>query len=133
MQIVRHDCGLMNVLCTSCQSFNFIYEATTNKRNLAYRRFTKCCQKGKVVLPNLGPTPAFIQQMLMENSDFGRNFRDNIIHYNLSIAFASRQAELDIPPGFGPYCMRFHGSVYHRLDHSYLNQTNSQDMLSFTY
>jgi hypothetical protein len=49
-QIVQHDCGQMNFICTSCQSYNFIDEATTNERNSINRRFTKCCQKGKVVL-----------------------------------------------------------------------------------
>ncbi len=38
----------------------------------------------------------------------GRNFRENIRSYNSTFEFASMRAQIDLPPGFGPYCFRIH-------------------------
>ena len=39
---------------------------------------------------------------------------DNIRAYNSSMAFASFAANIEHPPGRGPYCFRIHGAIYHR-------------------
>ena len=44
-----------------------------------------------------------------------RNFRENMRSYNSALAFASMGAQIDLPPGFGPYCFRIHGQIYHRI------------------
>ncbi|XP_057381786.1 uncharacterized protein LOC130704351 [Daphnia carinata] len=36
-----------------------------------------------------------------------------IRNYNNALAFASMGAQIDSPPGRGPYCFRIHGQIYH--------------------
>ena len=43
-----------------------------------------------------------------------REFLNNIRSYNAAFAFASLGAQMAPPPGFGPYCFRIHGQIYHR-------------------
>lgn len=47
----QHTCGPLDVECEFCHSLNFIAEKPQD------RVFTKCCQKGKVILPDLKPYP----------------------------------------------------------------------------
>ena len=68
-------------------------------------------------MPPLGPAPPLLERLLADTTprSVGRNYQENIINYNASLAFASRQANYDKPPWRGPYCMRIHGQVhYHR-------------------
>ncbi|XP_018494091.1 uncharacterized protein LOC108863899, partial [Galendromus occidentalis] len=44
-----------------------------------------------------------------------KNFRLHIRNYNNALAMASMAAHVDIPQGFGPYCFRVHGQVYHTI------------------
>ena len=53
--------------------------------------------------------------MLTRNHQWSANYRDNIIHYNACLAFASRQATHEQLPSRGAYCMRVHGQVHHRI------------------
>ena len=43
-----------------------------------------------------------------------KNFHDNIISINSALAFASMGANIAPPPGYGPYCFRINGKIYHR-------------------
>lgn len=66
-------------------------------------------------MPPIGPTPPLIVNLLTVNSPEGRNYKDYMLDYNASLAFASRQAHYDVLPGRSPYYMRLHGQVhYHR-------------------
>jgi len=49
-----------------------------------------------------------------------------------SLHFTWRQAELDILPGFGPYCMGIHGSVYHGL-RSLIHEPNNHPRYAQLY
>ncbi|UYV69181.1 hypothetical protein LAZ67_6002683 [Cordylochernes scorpioides] len=42
------------------------------------------------------------------------NFMENIRSVNSALAFASMGANLVPPPGYGPYCFRINGQIYHR-------------------
>lgn len=44
-----------------------------------------------------------------------KNFFDNIRSINNSLAFVSLGANIAPLPGSGPYCLRIHGGVYHRV------------------
>ncbi|MCP3668651.1 MAG: hypothetical protein GY696_40250, partial [Gammaproteobacteria bacterium] len=44
-----------------------------------------------------------------------KNLRDNIRSYNSALSFASFGAHIDLPPGFGPYCFKIHGGIYHQI------------------
>ncbi|UYV69336.1 hypothetical protein LAZ67_6003266 [Cordylochernes scorpioides] len=43
-----------------------------------------------------------------------KNFMENIRSVNSALAFASMGANLAPPPGYGPYCFRINGQIYHR-------------------
>ncbi|XP_053552307.1 uncharacterized protein LOC128643486 [Bombina bombina] len=42
------------------------------------------------------------------------NFMQNIRSINSALAFASMGANIAPPPGYGPYCFRINGQIYHR-------------------
>ena len=76
-------------------------------------KFTHCCEKGKVKLPDI-KIPSQIQNLLIGDDSSSKNFLDRIRQYNSAFAFASTGAQITAPPGRGPYCFRIHGQVYHR-------------------
>ncbi|XP_053566967.1 uncharacterized protein LOC128656828 [Bombina bombina] len=43
-----------------------------------------------------------------------KNFMQNIRSINSALAFASMGANIAPPPGYGPYCFRINGQIYHR-------------------
>ena len=52
---------------------------------------------------------------LFSRNDFqSRNFIENIRQYNSAMAFASFGAKLANHSGYGPYCFKIHGSIYHQ-------------------
>ncbi len=90
-----HDCGQMNIQCTSCGSYNFRDEMNISERE---NRFSMCCQKGKVHLHAV-QVPALISTMLQGQSIRDRNFQNRILNFNSALAFASRQATRRQFPG----------------------------------
>jgi hypothetical protein len=46
---------------------------------------------------------------------WSKNFLDHIVHYNACLGFASREANYEVLPGRGPFCMRLHGQVHHHI------------------
>ncbi len=82
----EHYLGAMDQICQFCGSLNFIDERTSGDTDL----FTMCCQKGKVSLPPLGPTHPLLYDLLTSKTPRADNFRNLIIDYNASLAFASR-------------------------------------------
>ena len=92
----EHFIGPMTNKCPHCQAARFPNEALI------------CCHNGKVMLP-VTDYPQELQQ-LFENQAFLKDIRI----YNNIFAFASLGAQISPPPGFGPYCFRIHGQIYHR-------------------
>ena len=91
-----HYIGPMSNECPYCRAYRFPNE----KLN--------CCHNGKVTLEN-NSYPESLRNLL-DN----RHFLEKIRAYNNVFAFASLGAQLVSPPGFGPYCFRIHGQIYHR-------------------
>ncbi|UYV67927.1 hypothetical protein LAZ67_5002522 [Cordylochernes scorpioides] len=82
--VVEHTCGLMS-----------------------------CCQKGKVVLPQ-NKYPILLEDLMKQRHRHSKYFLENIRSINSSFAFASMGAQVSPPPGYGPYCFRIQGQIYHR-------------------
>ena len=93
--------GAMDSQCSFCDAFQFRGESIN------------CCHSGKVSFPTLRPIPVTIYNLLTADTEEARHFREHIRLYNSSLAFASMGANLDVPPGHGPYCYRIHGQIYH--------------------
>ena len=102
--------GEMTSICVSCKSKNFAGEKPPDGK------FTACCHKGIVKLNPL-PTSDLIKKLLTGEHPHSTNFMENIRQYNSALAFASMGAQVKPPPGYGPYCFRIHGQIYHRASH----------------
>ena len=99
-------------MCFACGSKNFAAERT-GKSAKDMERFTHCCEKGKVKLPNIRASNQ-IENLMTGKDDSSGHFIAHIRKYNSALAFASMGAQIAPPPGRGPYCFRIHGQVYHR-------------------
>jgi hypothetical protein len=102
----------MSLACSCCGALHFPGEKSGSETQ---GRFSQCCQKGKIELCPLQQAPALLHDYLTGYDRVSMNYQENIIHYNASMAFASREAQLDEVPGRGPYCMRIHGNIYHKF------------------
>ena len=76
-----------------------------------------CCNRRRVKLEEcqkLCPYPDEMKYLLMGDHPNSSNFFEYIRRYNSAVGFASLGANTTPPPGYGPYCFRIHGAVYHR-------------------
>ncbi|XP_053568401.1 uncharacterized protein LOC128657987 [Bombina bombina] len=105
--VPMHTCGQLNVYCTFCMAKHFPEEQPSDKL------FNKCCNKGKITLPHIQISP-LIQQLMTGQHTHSNNFMQNIRSINSALAFASMGANIAPPPGYGPYCFRINGQIYHR-------------------
>ncbi|XP_053567008.1 LOW QUALITY PROTEIN: uncharacterized protein LOC128656868 [Bombina bombina] len=105
--VQMHTCGQLNVFCKFCMAKHFPEEQPSDKL------FNKCCNKGKITLPHIQISP-LIQQLMTGHHTHSKNFMQNIHSINSALAFASMGANIAPPPGYGPYCFRINGQIYHR-------------------
>jgi hypothetical protein len=105
--VIEHNCGNLDVVCNNCQAKHFPSEQPSDKL------FTQCCRKGKVMLEPIKVAP-LIQKLMSRNHEHSKNFHENIRSINSALAFASMGANIAPPPGYGPYCFRINGQIYHR-------------------
>ncbi|XP_021959696.1 uncharacterized protein LOC110855595 [Folsomia candida] len=106
-QFPLHNIGQFDVICNDCNAIHFENERAGDGK------FTVCCNKGKVKLPEI-QTNDYIKGLLTGTDPDSKHFFDNIRSYNSAFGFASVGAQIRAPPGFGPYCFRIHGQIYHR-------------------
>jgi hypothetical protein len=105
--VEMHNCGHLDKVCNFCQAKHFPAEQSRDKL------FTQCCQKGKVVLSPIRVSP-LIQKLMSRNHEHSKNFHDIVRSLNSALALASMGANIAPPPGYGPYCFRINGQIYHR-------------------
>ncbi|UYV72234.1 hypothetical protein LAZ67_9002265 [Cordylochernes scorpioides] len=107
-QIPLHFCGQLDQVCPKCRAKYFELEQTTYSKT-----FHKCCSKGKVELEPI-QTSELLESLMTGKHQLSKNFMENIRSVNSALAFASMGANLAPPPGYGPYCFRINGQIYHR-------------------
>jgi hypothetical protein len=105
---MEHFCGEMDAICEYCQAKHFRGERPPD------RKFTTCCQKGKVELAPFREYPLLLKNLLTGNHKKSANFLDHARSFNSAFGFASMGANLVSPRGTGPYCFKIHGQIYHR-------------------
>ena len=105
--VEKHSCGSMNENCEECDAKHFKKERPPDKK------FTTCCNKGKVILPPPKTCPVLLHNHLTNVDKRASNFMKCIRNYNSALAFASMGATISLPPGKVPYCFRIHGQVYY--------------------
>ncbi|CAF4463959.1 unnamed protein product [Rotaria sp. Silwood2] len=101
----------MDNLCRHCNALHFRGECASDRQD----EFKQCCHYGSIQLPELLPYSDEIKVLLQGTDIDSRNFRENIRSYNNARAFVSMGAQIDLPQGYGPYCFRIHGQIYHRI------------------
>ncbi|UYV73357.1 hypothetical protein LAZ67_10002836 [Cordylochernes scorpioides] len=106
-QIPLHLCGQLDQVCPKCRAKYFELEQTTYSKT-----FHKCCSKGKVELEPI-QTSELLESLMTGKHQLSKNFMENIRSVNSALAFASMGANLAPPPGYGPYCFRINGQIYH--------------------
>jgi len=105
--VLEYNCSNLNILCNFCNANFFAGEQPQDKL------FTQCCHKGKVVLEDIKVSP-LIQQLMTGHHEHAKKIMDNIRSINSALAFASMGENIAPPPGYGPYCFRINGQIYHR-------------------
>lgn len=101
--------GKMDQKCDFCSAKYFELERTKS-----IKRYNICRQYNKVKLNAFKDPPKLIVDLLSKKHKDSKHFRDLIPTFNNALAFASMLVNIDIPPGFGPYCFKIHGQIYHR-------------------
>ncbi|XP_053150109.1 uncharacterized protein LOC128344287 [Hemicordylus capensis] len=109
----EHNCGTLTESCHYCGALYWLDELNST------RKYTKCCHDGKVTLKELNEPPDLLKELLLTQSTEAKNYREHIREYNAALALASMGAEINTPPGRGPYCFRIHGQIYHKVSPLY--------------
>ena len=99
-------CGKMDQICGECDAAHF------KKERPADKKFSTCCSKGKVILPQSNECPELLLHLMSNSHPKSKHFMRKIRLYNSALAFASMGASIVTPPNRGPYCFRLHGQVY---------------------
>jgi len=119
--VLEHYCGKLEDQCYECKALHFTSESSNfktiydvNGGIARVKTFTKCCKNGQIKLDELPHYPEPFLTWMKNEDAMAKNFMENIRAVNSSFAFASMGANIKPPPGYGPYCFRIHGQIYHR-------------------
>lgn len=123
----RHDIGALDNECSHCGARHFRSERTRT----GDRHFTTCCNNGLTTVSGdrvLQPAPELLMSFLVDDSQDGRNFRNECRRYNSSLAFAAFSTDLNQRrlPGAGPRVFSVHGQVYHRITNDVVRNDDRQ-------
>jgi len=103
-----HSLGRLNHVCIGCGAAHFAGEKSG--REGAY---SMCCASNTINVHAFDRFPTLLRDLYTKDDDVAKRFRKNVRNYNSSLAMASMAAQIDTPQGYGPYCFRVHGQVYH--------------------
>lgn len=110
----RHDLGLMDKQCRSCNALHWMAEKTA-KSSATSPEFGACCNHGEVQIPLLEQPPPPLLQLYTGNDEQAKNFKEYIWQYNRALAFTSLGVQQDhsVNAGNGPPVFRIHGELCH--------------------
>ena len=86
----------------------------------------KCCNKGKVSLPDLNEFPQELRYLILRDSVQAKHFRTGIRVFRNCFALASLSANIGPPPGNGPSTFRICGQIVHRYGTLFPEQEQPQ-------
>lgn len=112
-----HWLGEMNYMCTYCHALHFSEERLANTRDRPTAEFSRCCGRGKVVIPAISGSFSELERWLTEDTAQAKAFRKNIRRYNNAFAFTSIGMRMDYRT-WGPrglYALRISGRISHSL------------------
>ena len=100
------------VTCPSCQAVVWTSEAVVQETRNTTRKFSICCQQGRVQLPPKRQPPSPLKELLDRPS-----FMLQIRVANGMLAFTSMGGQIDhtVTGTPGPFAFRLHGQTHHRI------------------
>uniref|UniRef100_A0A0D3BBU1 Helitron helicase-like domain-containing protein n=1 Tax=Brassica oleracea var. oleracea TaxID=109376 RepID=A0A0D3BBU1_BRAOL len=100
------------VTCPSCQAVVWTSEAVVQETRNTTRKFSICCQQGRVQLPPKRQPPSPLKELLDRPS-----FMLQIRVANGMLAFTSMGGQIDhtVTSTPGPFAFRLHGQTHHRI------------------
>ena len=112
------DVGCMNVQCQYCKADMFLEERTALSSTLN-PKFSMCCLKGQVKLPDESEPPQLIARLLCKYDSYSKLFLQYIRTFNNIFAFASFGTTVKLHPSVsnlapGPWHFGIGGVPYHR-------------------
>ncbi|XP_013745491.2 uncharacterized protein LOC106448109 [Brassica napus] len=98
--------------CPDCQAIVWNAEAVVQETRNSPRRFSICCQQGRVKLPPRRQPPSPLKELLQRSS-----FKIMIRVANGMLAFTSMGGQIDnsVTNTPGPFSFRLHGQTHHRI------------------
>lgn len=98
--------------CPDCQAIVWNAEAVVQETRNSPRRFSICCQQGRVKLPPRRQPPSPLKELLQKSS-----FKIMIRVANGMLAFTSMGGQIDnsVTNTPGPFSFRLHGQTHHRI------------------
>jgi len=63
--------------------------------------------------------PNEIFDLFVGENDESKHFREHVRQYNSAMSFVSFGSHITLPSGYGPYCFKIHGDIYHRISSLY--------------
>ncbi|CAF0883254.1 unnamed protein product [Brachionus calyciflorus] len=90
-------------------------------------KFSTCCLKGRVKLPESSPLPSLFTELLTGNQPINNHFKSKIRLYNSIFAFTSFRAQIDeklASSRSGVYTFRLNGTIYHHYSDLGVQQNN---------
>ena len=105
--------GNMDQQCRYCGSKMWLAERLTQSSNKK-PNFDLCCKNGKVRLPPWKPPPQVLRDLLDNNDNDSKFYKQKIRSFNSNLAYASLQVDTaDL--GRGVQVFKMHGESYHRI------------------
>ena len=116
LQGLKRDPETMTKCCPHCRALHLLSE----RRSISSKdspKWESCCKEGDVVLPSWRESPGLLRDLLTEQTQRDRNFRQHIRKYNSALTFTScnykPNARIDPRVNSGPVSFQIHGKLYH--------------------
>lgn len=111
------DLGDASYVCSYCDALMWFEERICKNNRNVNPEFTRCCMKGKVVLPLISKPPLLLYNLLHGIDHRSKHFKENIRAYNSMFAFTSigGKVESAVNNGGGPPQFVLSGQNYHRI------------------
>ncbi|XP_071700240.1 uncharacterized protein [Rutidosis leptorrhynchoides] len=105
-----HDLGDYVCVCIHCDALFWRGERIKTHFKDRQLHFHRCCENGRVSLPQFQEPPLLLKQLLDSH-----DFTDNIRAYNQMFSMTSYGAKIDdiINDGRSPYVFKVSGQIYH--------------------
>jgi hypothetical protein len=104
--------SLFNENCLRCKAFYWKEERVQVQNS---KKYTTCCNNGKISFTFLEPPNALMQNLFTGSSDAAKLFRKKTRKFNTALAFASCLFNEPTLPSRGPPAVIVQGNIMHRI------------------